>query len=273
MAQAEPLKVVLIQGEGREAYHAFETALRDALSSNQDVQILSAGTVGKADLLVAIGPQASEGLGNPPIPVLNVMVTRAGLEKSKSAGSRMSSGIYMDQPLVRQVSLIRAALPQAESIGLLFSQVPSEMESLRTITKASGLGLHVGSVPEPSLLASRLLDVLSASDVLLVLPDAAVYRSDTVRNILLESYRQRVPMVGFSQNYVRAGALCAVYSTPSQIADQAARIVTQFARTKVLPEYQYPQDFEVAVNMQVARSLGLTVKSAEQLRKEIGGRP
>jgi hypothetical protein len=58
-----------------------------------------------------------------------------------------------------------------------------------------------------------------------------------------------------------------------QIADQAARIVSQFARTRKLPDYQYPQEFEVAVNTQVARSLGLTIISAERLRNEIGERP
>jgi hypothetical protein len=64
-----------------------------------------------------------------------------------------------------------------------------------------------------------------------------------------------------------------VYSTPVQIANQAAKVVTQFSDTRKLPDYQYPQEFEVAVNTQVARSLGLTIKSAEQLRMEIGERP
>jgi len=156
---------------------------------------------------------------------------------------------------------------------VLISDETSELASAKQLSSAFGFRLHIQTVSTPDQLASGLSALLADSDVLLVLPDAEIYRSDTIRNILLETYRQQVPMIGLSQNYVRAGALCAVYSTPMQIADQAARIVSQFARTGKLPDYQYPQEFEVAVNTQVARSLGLTIKSAEQLRNEIGGRP
>ncbi|MBU1214029.1 MAG: hypothetical protein KKF58_07670 [Gammaproteobacteria bacterium] len=222
---------------------------------------------------MAIGSKTVARFSSSSIPVLNVMVSRIGLEKFRKGGNQGSSGIYMDQPTERQFSLLRAALPQTKSIGVLISNETPELVSLRQLSTDSGLNLNIQNVPEPNLLASRLTEVLSGSDVLLVLPDAAVYRSDTIRNILLETYRRHVPMIGLSQNYVRAGALCAVYSTPRQVANQAARIVAQFSKTRKLPDYQYPQEFEVAVNTQVARSLGLTIKSADELRNEIGGRP
>ena len=186
---------------------------------------------------------------------------------------RQISGIYFDQPIDRQLALLHAALPQARSVGVLVSADSAALQSLRRLSDETRISLHVQQSRMPDRLFGDLSALLGVSDALLVLPDAAIYRSDTIRNILLETYRQRVPMIGLSQHYVRAGALCAVYSTPLQIANQTARAVAQFAKTGKLPDYQYPQEFEVAVNTQVARSLGLTIKSAEQLRTEIGGGP
>jgi len=270
--QAAPLKVTLVLSEDREIYLGFESALRSSLDSRQEIQVLPFGVAAQPELIIAIGAKAAERFRSSSIPVLNVMVSRAGLEKYRRDSSQGSSGIYMDQPMERRLSLLRAALPQTNSIGVLISSETPELATVKQLSSVSGLALHIQTVPTPDRLAASLSELLIDSDVLLVLPDAEVYRSDTIRNILLETSRQHVPMIGLSQNYVRAGALCAVYSTPMQIADQAARIVSQFARTRKLPDYQYPQEFEVAVNTQVARSLGLAIKSAEQLRTEIGER-
>jgi len=109
--------------------------------------------------------------------------------------------------------------------------------------------------------------------VLLALPDAAIYNTSTIRNILLATYRNKVPLVGFSPGYVKAGALCAVYSTPAQIAAQSLAIIQDYAETRTLPAAHYAKEFEVSVNEQVARSLGLNIRSASQLRSEMGAAP
>lgn len=271
--QAAPLKLVIALSEDRDAYLAFESALRSSLKLRKDIQILPADAAAQAELIVAIGTRAADSFSSSSIPVLNVMVSRAGLEKFKRKGNGKSSGIYMDQPTARQFSLLRAALPQARSVAVLISNETAELGLLRKLSSVAGFRLQVQRVSTADRLAFSLSELLNTSDVLLVLPDAVVYRPDTIRNILLETYRQHVPMVGLSQNYVAAGALCAVYSTPEQMASQAAEAVSQFARTGKLPDYQYPEEFEVAVNAQVARSLGLTIKSAAQLRAEIRGEP
>ena len=53
------------------------------------------------------------------------------------------------------------------------------------------------------------------SEVLLGVPDGVIYNSNNIRNILPSSYRRGIPLIGFSQGYVRAGAffVCAVFHT------------------------------------------------------------
>jgi ABC-type uncharacterized transport system substrate-binding protein len=122
-------------------------------------------------------------------------------------------------------------------------------------------------------LADALDGVLEESEALLVLPDTDVYNAGTIRNILLTSYRKQVPLIGISQAYVKAGALCAIYSTPVQIAVQTAEAIRQYSTTTKLPASQFPKEFDVSVNTQVARSLNIPIKDAEKLRDEIRRNP
>jgi ABC-type uncharacterized transport system substrate-binding protein len=272
--QAAPLSVAIVHSEERELYHAFDSALRYELTGRDGVRLLPADApLQDADLVVAVGAKAASLAAGSRAPILHVMTSRATLEARGRAASGKNAAIFMEQPVSRQLGLLRAALPHARSIGVLVSSPPEELASLKPLAEAAGFTVHVHTVAEPSGLAEGLSEVLAVSDVLLVLPDAAIYRADTIRNILLATYRKQTPMIGLSQSYVRAGALCAVYSTPAQIARQAGVAILHYAQSGRLPPDSYPQDFEVAVNTQVARSLGLTIKSAQQLREETGRKP
>jgi ABC-type uncharacterized transport system substrate-binding protein len=266
------MRLTVVLSESGGAYQEFSTALKSNLSAQCILQIVNVGEpIQDADLVIAVGMKAASALSASTRPVLNVLVPHAGYDKLQRSPSAVTSAIYMDQPLQRQLALVASALPSTKSIGVLYSTPPAELGSLRKLTADKGYTLHLQTVDQAHPLASALSDLLETSEVLFVLPDAAVYNSETIRNILLETYRKQVPMIGISPSYVRAGALCAVYSTPQQIAHQAAAVIELFLASGKLPPAQYPGEFEVSVNTQVARSLGLSMKDAEQLRVEIKG--
>ncbi|OIR11085.1 ABC transporter substrate binding protein [mine drainage metagenome] len=269
-AQAAPLRVQVVLSERGGAYQEFSDALRDALRAQQVIVNVSDGNAADdADLIVAVGMKSASASVAANKPVLNVFVPKAGYDKlAKPAGGARSSAIYIDQPLERQVSLLVAALPKAGEVGVLYTAPPPGLSSLRRLLAERNLQLHEQAVGQSSLF-DALEDVLAKSDVLLVLPDIEIYNAGTIRNILLAAYRKQVPLIGISQSYVKAGALCAIYSTPAQIAQQAAEAVGQFAASGKLPPSQYPKEFEVSVNAQVARSLDLPIKDAENLHGEV----
>lgn len=268
------MHVVLSERGG--AYQAFSDALREELKS-QDV-VMSVGesgeSAGEADLAIAVGMKSSGAEFAANKPVLSVFVPKAGYDKlPKPAGPRQSSAIYLDQPIERQLSLLLAVLPRVNHIGVLYTEPPPGLSRLRQLAVDRQLLLHEKAVGPERNLADALDSVLEVSEALLVLPDTDIYNAGTIRNILLTSYRKQVPLIGISQAYVKAGALCAIYSTPAQIAAQAAEAVRQFAATAKLPAAQYPKEFEVSVNMQVARSLDIHIKDADKLRDEIRRNP
>lgn len=269
-AHAGSVRVTLVLSDSSGVYQELGNELRAALSKEYFLSVINVGEpIPDADLLIAVGMKSAESLNQNGKPTLNVLLPRAGFEKLKRAPSSNYSAIFMDQPMQRQLALINAVLPNATSVGVLYDTPPMELDSLRKLAGTMHFNLREQKVGVQHPLVGALSDLLQVSDVLLVLPDNNIYRSDTIRNILLGTYRAQVPMVGLSANYVRAGALCAIYSTPKQIAYQAADAIEEFAKTGRLPAPQYTKEFEISVNTQVARSLGVPVNDAVQLRVEV----
>jgi putative ABC transport system substrate-binding protein len=107
--------------------------------------------------------------------------------------------------------------------------------------------------------------------LLLAIPDTAIYNGGSIQNVLLASYRQRVPLIGFSPAYVRAGAMLALYSTPTQIGSQTARTARALLADAPVQALQSPVEFVVNVNVNVARSLGFRL-SEDALRLQLQNR-
>ena len=273
LTQAEPVHVTIVLSEEGGAYDVFTEALRGKLESSRFVwSINRAGdALTESDLYVAVGMKAASELASQTSPVLNVFVPKGGYDKLPRASSR--SAIYLDQPIERQLALLRAVLPRVKHVGLLYAAPPSGLSTLRRMAIEKNLVLHEKMVEQTQVLADALDEVLEVSETLLVVPDTNIYNAGTIRNILLTSYRKQVPLIGISQAYVKAGALCAIYSTPTQIAAQAAEAIKQFSESGKLPPSQYAKEFEVSVNTQVARSLNLTIKDADELRNDIRRNP
>lgn len=265
---------MLVLSESGGAYQAFSTELQGSVSSQYTLQISHVGDpVKDADLLIAVGMKAATALSYSTKPVLNTLVTSAGYNQLQRSATPDFSAVFIDQPAERQIALVSKTLPEAKRVGILYSSLSFDETPLHPVFAKHGMSLLTQRVNEIHNLASALSELLAKIDVLLVIPDSAIYNSDTLRNILLATYREQVPLVGLSASYVRAGALCAVYSTPQQIARQTARMIEQFSISGKLPPVQYAEEFEISVNTQVARSLHLSIKDVEELHSEMMGGP
>lgn len=216
-------------------------------------------------LHIALGAEAAGALARrePRAPLLCALLPRAAFERvAREAGRRPTpqfSALYLGQPPERQLNLIRLALPQARRIGVLWSEESRALlASLENAARARELHLVAEPVRPGEPIFSTLKKVLDDADVLLALPDPNIYNSGSIQNILLTSFRARVPLAGYSASFVRAGALMAVQSTPAQIGRQAAHMARAVLQGRGgLPAPQEPQEFMVSVNEPVARALGL----------------
>jgi putative tryptophan/tyrosine transport system substrate-binding protein len=278
-SQAETLNVRLVLSDRSPPYQQFAASLNNALvASKADVVVTESQLIDdtNTDLIVTVGMKATElATTQTRIPVLAVMIPKVSYEHLLAKASlqnpaRSISAIYLDQPWDRQLDFVRAALPERRKIGLLYSDdTHIDVARLHQDIANRGGSLIAQPVRFSEGLYSSLESVLEDSNVLLAIPDNTIYSGNNIRNILLTSYRYRIPLIGLSQSYVNAGALCAIFSTPGQLAEQASSTTVLFARTRRLPRSEYPAAFTIAVNQQVAQSLGIELPSPEAIRNQV----
>lgn len=106
------------------------------------------------------------------------------------------------------------------------------------------------------------LNRINQAEVLLATPDSTVYNPESIRNILLSTYRHNQAVIGFSADMVNAGALATTYSDISDINAQIAELASAYLSTGELPTPQFPRYFRTIVNDGVAGSLGVEIDKA-----------
>ncbi len=229
-----------------------------------------------SELVIALGVKALEVSSKLKYttPVLGVFTPLPTFNKFLESSRRdlgSFSAIVLDQPYSRQMLLIKTILPEVKNVGVMLGKTSSQYyEIVRDAGEKKNLNVSIETIKQESELIPKLQKLLDSNDVLMAIPDPVVYSRETAQAILLTTYRHQKPVFGYSQSYVRAGALAAVYSTTKQLAKQAAEIAIKTqAAPGLLPPPQAPRYFSISVNYQVARSLNITVADEENAYKKL----
>ena len=281
-AAAAAVWIVLSQERG--AYGEVADTVKSALAQKRGAPALEIMTLAEAttragedragrkpDLIVTVGAQAARQIATlyPRAPLLHTLIPRLAFTELAhgQAAVRHRSAIFLDQPVDRQLDLVRVALPRHKRVAVVLG--PSsrqQLGELRAAARERSLSLSVETISEEGELIGALNRLLDDSDVLLSVADPVAFSGTTIHHLLLTTYRYKVPVVGLSKSYVGAGALMAVYSTPEQIGRQIAGVLDQMAANGwALPAPQYPKYFAVAVNERVAASLGIILDEEEAI--------
>jgi putative ABC transport system substrate-binding protein len=289
-AQAAPSDVIIVLSKPQGAHAETGDALRQTLQAPSapktavETVSIDDGTwsdkvretcAKPGSVVVSVGTQAAEKVTalHPACAVLHTLIPRlAYVEIVRPTAARQPvSAVFIDQPLARQLELIRLALPQSQHISVLLGPSSADQRGeLRALTRAYGFDLELEQITDAAELLPALNRTLADGDVLLSVADPMIFNSMTIHHLLLTTYRERVPVIGLSRAYVKAGALVAVYSTPEQIGRQAGEILLAWPGGRAaLPPPQYPRYYKVAVNERVAASLGLHIESEATLLRQL----
>lgn len=271
--------VTLLLSDSAGPYAEFSSTFSEALNSRRwSIHLVpkaDAYTPGAptADLIVTAGSEAlRQALQRAPpgTPILATLLPRQTFERllnEAPRAKRQLTALVLDQPPARLSAFIRHLLPGQSRVGVLSS---SETRHLLPTLRQSSAGLQFENedADNDAALLTALNNLLPRVGVLLALPDASIYRRESIKSILITTYRQQRPVIAYSSAFVTAGALAAVYSTPAQIARQATQLIEQ---TGTLPTIVYPSQFAIAINANVAQALGLNVADEASLRQRLLG--
>ncbi|MDD5329802.1 MAG: ABC transporter substrate-binding protein [Sulfuricella sp.] len=229
----------------------------DGAAAEQGIQ----KAAGKSDtLFLALGTAATQAVirQNSTNPTVACLVLNA--DNLPPAGN--IAGVTLDFPLETQVAWIRKFLPEAKTIGVLYNPAEgrSRIEQADRLLRKAGMTLYAREVAKPQDLPEALEKIARKQvDALWSLPDPMIYSPQTAKPVLLFSFRNRIPLIGLSDAWVKAGALYALEWNFQDIGRRcAAAAVKLIQGSRALPP-ALPNRIQYSVNTRTARHMNLEI--------------
>jgi putative tryptophan/tyrosine transport system substrate-binding protein len=208
-------------------------------------------------------------------PVVSIMISSQTWRQIMAADANTArdrsnfTAIYADAPPAAQMQLISALFDGNRTVGALLSSSTAHLDKpLRQAASQFNIDL-ITDYATPSAELARALTRLRGAQVLLAVPDSTLYTPDTLRSVLEATYRNGMPVIGFSAATVAAGTLATAHCVIDDMVADLSDLLEDIGSSST-PEPRFPRYWRVAVNDSVARSLGIAID--ERIR-QLGNRP
>jgi ABC-type uncharacterized transport system substrate-binding protein len=264
---ASRVSVLVVSESGVEAYSEALSGIGEVLPAGSFRLVDVGGTTFERDfasamesnesrVVIAVGSRALSEVRahHPGTPVVSAMVLR---------GNDAEPGIRhvdLDLPLAAQLAAMKSLWPGRTHAGIIRypaqSRYPAEL--LGAIARKEGFSLLVIDCDGPAQLLKAIGTFKGKVDFVLCPPDSDLYNAVTIKPLVLASLEQRVPLVGFSPAFVRAGAAAGIFPDYADLGRQSAEVALRVLRGEDhgAPN-ESPRKIQVAVNQRVTRLLGL----------------
>lgn len=196
------------------------------------------------------------------IPIVTGMVLR----KEQLEAHPNVSGVLLEIPIELQLQWIQKLVPRAKNIGVLYN--PEEngalVEAAAKIARKMGLKLAAQEVAAPKNLPSALKNITNNVDVLWGISDKTVLTPQTAKDILLFSFRNRIPFVGLSASWVKAGAYYALDRDYNDIGLQCGEMAYKILKGSGIQSLHpvSPRKIVYSLNMKTAGQMKIDVPEA-----------
>lgn len=175
--------------------------------------------------------------------------------------------LWSDPPLDQQVALLKIMLPGVQDIGVLYGADSAFLlNEIEQIMRVEHLTLHTYAWPE-RYDARGIANLLNKTDALFGLDDAQIYNPKTIKSILLSSYARKQPLLGPTAAFIKAGSLASTYSSQNNWINTLQQLLQKPATA--WPSNLYAEEYEVMINQQVARSLGIQNSHPGELTRQL----
>lgn len=221
-----------------------------------------------ADLVLAIATPTAQAAAQAiqDIPVLFTAVTdakAAGLVDSDKKPGGNITGTSDLNPVSDQIALIKKVVPDAKSIGMLYSsgEVNSEVQVdlAKKATKKAGITLKTATITNASEIAVAV-QTLKGVDALYIPTDNNVTAG--LGAVVQFAEGNGIPLFGAEGNQVKDGAVATFGINYSQLGYQTGEMAVKILKGKADPAtmpVEYSSNPEYYVNLGAAKRMGVTL--------------
>jgi putative ABC transport system substrate-binding protein len=170
-----------------------------------------------------------------------------------------ATGVVLEFPIETSLDWMRRLLPQCKRVGVLYNPEENKARVGAAVAAARGMGMDLVAreVDSPSALPGALKSLSRSVDVLWGMPDHVVLSPEAARPLLLFSFSNRIPFVGASASWVKAGALFCLTWDYQDLGAQCGELAGKLLRGKAAADLPpaSPRRVLYALNLKAARQM------------------
>jgi ABC-type uncharacterized transport system substrate-binding protein len=236
-------------------------------------------TLQKSAVVISIGSTAADTILARKLqqPVINTLITESVFnslaekyfgDSSKAIASGVNP-LLLDQPFERRLNLAYGLVKNLDNVGVMLGSSAAQSISVYSeAIKRKRLNPKMIIIDPDKNPIKQLDPVIRSSDAFIPIADSHLINVTTAKWILHLAYRYRVPVIGYSSNYVEAGALASVYSSPQNVSQQTAELLKSLLTKTHKNQVHLPKYCTIKFNKTVAWHLNLEIPKA--LEKNTG---
>lgn len=219
-------------------------------------------------VLVTIGARAADLARSetPEIPLVYCMVVNP--DEYNLSGENIT-GVKLQIPPFDQFNFIKQMLPKVKIIGTIYDPASSKylVDLAREAASQLGLVLLEHPVTSQQEISGEVKKLIGKIDLFWLIPDTTIISRDSFKYILTATIESEIPMLTFSSNLAKSGALISLspdYRSSGLLAGKMAREILEGKSPREVKPL-YPER-EIALNLTAAESLG--IKIPEQIKRK-----
>lgn len=216
------------------------------------------------DLIVSIGNtlSADEQLERYNSDILLTFSNSYKLNSIKTLSNRKKWGVInIDQPIK---TLIDTAVKTIKSdykknILLIVSEKNKNiLLQLQKLTPSQKNKTKIILIKEGDVTAKIIEPELFNAAAIVAIHDPDIWSGNSARWLLQQAYSYKVPIIGYSKSFLKAGAMVSIYSSVEQILDKTEAEITHWINTSDLNENVSTPKYNIEVNKNIARALNFS---------------
>ena len=175
-----------------------------------------------------------------------------------AARSPQTFGAPLRVPMPKQLEIVKSFCPNIRRVSFVYTKQSSITQA--EIDAAAPTGIQLVGIPIDDLgqLEKALETARTKSDAFLMLLDPAVYTKTTTQNVLLFFMRAKLPVVSFSPNFAKAGAVLSISAGYQDNGATAGRIAAEILTGAPVREHFQPTTkLRMDWNRRAAELLGI----------------
>lgn len=179
------------------------------------------------------------------------------------SANAQATGVFLNYLPETQLQWLKKLFPRYRRIGVIYN--PKQNQGLidRATATANLLGMELVTAPvdSPKELPAALKKLLRDIDILWALPDRIVLAPQSAKEVLLTSFRNRIPVIGASSPWVKGGALYALDWDYADMGAQNGAMALKIIKGKPINSIPVtePRSVTYTLNLKTARHMKLDI--------------